>query len=187
MDFTYNTVLITIPIHKYVMHKLAILALLLSCAAQAHVTLETPSAPSGSYYKAVLKVGHGCDGSPTTGISVELPEGAQLARPMPKAGWQVQVTKSAVKPFDNYGTQVKEDVSRISWSGGSLPADFYDEFTFQTRIAAKPGKLFFKVTQQCAQGSTRWVEIPADGQDAHSLKSPAAVLQVTEPGEAHHH
>ncbi len=170
-----------------IMKKLAALALLLSTAAQAHVTLETTSAASGSYYKAVLKVGHGCAGSPTTGISVELPEGAQLARPMPKAGWQVQVSKSAVKPFDNHGSVVKEDVSRISWTGGNLPGDFYDEFVFQTRIAAQPGKLYFKVTQQCAQGSNNWVEIPADGQDAHSLKFPAAVLQVTEPGQAHQH
>lgn len=187
MDFPYNPWLITVLIQESSMQKLAILALLLAASAQAHVTLETPTAASSSYYKAVLKVGHGCDGSPTTGISVELPAGAQLARPMPKAGWQVQVEKSAVKPFDNHGTLVKEDVSRISWSGGNLPADFYDEFVFQTRIAAKPGKLFFKVKQQCAQGSTNWVEIPAEGQDAHNLKSPAAVLQVTEPGEAHRH
>ena len=170
-----------------IMKKLAALALLLSTAAQAHVTLETTSAASGSYYKAVLKVGHGCAGSPTTGISVELPAGTQLARPMPKAGWQVQVSKSAVKPFDNHGSVVKEDVSRISWTGGNLPGDFYDEFVFQTRIAAQPGKLYFKVTQQCAQGSNNWVEIPADGQDAHSLKFPAAVLQVTEPGQTHQH
>ncbi|WP_287878935.1 YcnI family protein [Aquitalea sp.] len=185
--FTYNPALITVPIQEDIMPKLALLALLLAASAQAHVTLETPTAASGSYYKAVLKVGHGCDGSPTTGISVELPEGAQLARPMPKAGWQVKLEKSAVKPFDYYGTLMKEDVSRISWSGGNLPADFYDEFTFQVRIAAQPGKLFFKVKQQCAQGSTNWVEIPAAGQDAHSLKSPAAVLQVTPPGEAHQH
>ncbi len=186
-NFTYNPALITVPIQEDIMPKLALLALLLAASAQAHVTLETPTAASGSYYKAVLKVGHGCDGSPTTGISVELPEGAQLARPMPKAGWQVKLEKSAVKPFDYYGTLMKEDVSRISWSGGNLPADFYDEFTFQVRIAAQPGKLFFKVKQQCAQGSTNWVEIPAAGQDGHSLKSPAAVLQVTPPGEAHQH
>lgn len=186
-SFTYNPALITVPIPEDIMPKLAILALLLAASAQAHVTLETPTAASGSYCKAVLKVGHGCDGSPTTGISVELPEGAQLARPMPKAGWQVKLEKNAVKPFDYYGTLMQEDVSRISWSGGNLPADFYDEFTFLVRIAAQPGKLFFKVKQQCAQGSSNWVEIPAAGQDAHALKSPAAVLQVTAPGEVHQH
>jgi uncharacterized protein YcnI len=39
-------------------------ALALTGAAMAHVTLETAEAPAGSYYKAVMRVGHGCEGSP---------------------------------------------------------------------------------------------------------------------------
>lgn len=170
------------------MKKLALLALLTaSGSALAHVTLETPTAASGSYYKGVLKIGHGCNGSPTTVISVELPEGVRLAQPMPKAGWEVEVSKSAVKPFDNYGRKVSEDVSRITWKGGKLPSNFYDEFVFQAKIAAQPGKLYFKVKQQCEQGETNWAEIPAAGQDAHDLKSPAAELTVTAGVAGHHH
>ncbi|MGR2663574.1 MULTISPECIES: YcnI family protein [Chromobacterium] len=170
------------------MKKLALLALLTaSGSALAHVTLETPTAASGSYYKGVLKIGHGCNGSPTTAISVELPEGVRLAQPMPKAGWEVEVSKSAVKPFDNYGRKVSEDVSRITWKGGKLPSNFYDEFVFQAKIAAQPGKLYFKVKQQCEQGETNWAEIPAAGQDAHDLKSPAAELTVTAGVAGHHH
>lgn len=170
------------------MKKLALLALLTATgSALAHVTLETPTAASGSYYKGVLKIGHGCNGSPTTAISVELPEGVRLAQPMPKAGWEVEVSKSAVKPFDNYGRKVSEDVSRITWKGGKLPSNFYDEFIFQAKIAAQPGKLYFKVKQQCEQGETNWAEIPAAGQDAHDLKSPAAELTVTAGMAGHHH
>ncbi|OQS41385.1 YcnI family copper-binding membrane protein [Chromobacterium haemolyticum] len=170
------------------MKKLALLALLTATgSALAHVTLETPTAASGSYYKGVLKIGHGCNGSPTTAISVELPEGVRLAQPMPKAGWEVEVSKSAVKPFDNYGRKVSEDVSRITWKGGKLPSNFYDEFVFQAKIAAQPGKLYFKVKQQCEQGETNWAEIPAAGQDAHDLKSPAAELTVTAGVAGHHH
>lgn len=170
------------------MKKLALLALLTaSGSALAHVTLETPTAASGSYYKGVLKIGHGCNGSPTTAISVELPEGVRLAQPMPKAGWEVEVSKSAVKPFDNYGRKVSEDVSRITWKGGKLPSNFYDEFVFQAKIAAQPGKLYFKVKQQCEQGETNWAEIPAADQDAHDLKSPAAELTVTAGVAGHHH
>ncbi|OQS34393.1 YcnI family copper-binding membrane protein [Chromobacterium haemolyticum] len=170
------------------MKKLALLALLAtSGSALAHVTLETPTAASGGYYKGVLKIGHGCNGSPTTAISVEMPEGVRLAQPMPKAGWEVEVSKSAVKPFDNYGRKVSEDVSRITWKGGKLPSNFYDEFVFQAKIATQPGKLYFKVKQQCEQGETNWAEIPAAGQDAHELKSPAAELTVTAAGAAGHH
>lgn len=170
------------------MKKIALLALLAaSGSALAHVTLETPTAASGGYYKGVLKIGHGCNGSPTTAISVEMPEGLRLAQPMPKAGWEVEVNKSAVKPFDNYGRKVSEDVSRITWKGGKLPSNFYDEFVFQAKIAAQPGKLYFKVKQLCEQGETNWADIPAPGQDAHDLKSPAAELTVTAGAAGHHH
>ena len=168
------------------MKKLALLALL-AAPAFAHVSLDNPNAATGSYYKAVLKVPHGCDGSATTGVSIELPPGLQLAHPMPKAGWKLDIVRQPVTPFDNHGTLVKEDVTRISWSDGNLPDDQYDEFAFQTRVAAQPGKVFIKVRQQCAQGATDWVQIPAEGQDAHALKSPAAALTVPPAGEVHHH
>ncbi|MFX8137570.1 DUF1775 domain-containing protein, partial [Acinetobacter baumannii] len=46
------------------------LALLLAAAgaAQAHITLDQPEAETGKPYKAVLRVGHGCDGSATRQI-----------------------------------------------------------------------------------------------------------------------
>uniref|UniRef100_UPI0013D3B0BB DUF1775 domain-containing protein n=1 Tax=Escherichia coli TaxID=562 RepID=UPI0013D3B0BB len=45
-------------------------ALLLAAAgaAQAHITLDQPEAETGKPYKAVLRVGHGCDGSATRQI-----------------------------------------------------------------------------------------------------------------------
>ena len=38
-----------------------------------HVTLEAGTAPPDSTYKAVLRVGHGCEGKPTTSIRVKIP------------------------------------------------------------------------------------------------------------------
>jgi uncharacterized protein YcnI len=54
---------------------------------------------------------------------------------------------------------------------------------------AKPGPVWFKVMQTCTQGSNAWVEIPARGTDAHSLKSPAALLEVLDVKAtgSHHH
>jgi periplasmic copper chaperone A len=49
------------------------LTFFLSClalCAQAHVTLQEPQAVAGQGYKAVLRVGHGCEGSATHTISV---------------------------------------------------------------------------------------------------------------------
>ena len=50
------------------------LAALLGLAATtyAHVTLEQPQAEAGIPYKAVLRIGHGCEGSPTRAVSTHL-------------------------------------------------------------------------------------------------------------------
>ncbi len=65
---------------------------LLLSAALAHVTQETQYVVAGSGDKAVLRVPHGCDGSPTTSIRVLLPEGFRLAKP--KAGWPLATPSS---------------------------------------------------------------------------------------------
>lgn len=47
----------------------------LAVPALAHVGLEAPEAARGKSYKAVLKVPHRCEGSPTHTVRVEIPEG----------------------------------------------------------------------------------------------------------------
>ena len=61
-----------------------IITLALSCltaAAQAHVVLAEPVALANTSYRAAFRVGHGCDGRPTTGIRVTLP--ADFKAPSP--------------------------------------------------------------------------------------------------------
>src|SRR4029078_11562002 len=55
--------------------------------ACAHVGLETKQATIGASYKAVFTVAHGCAGSPTVKIRVQIPEGLIAAKPMPQASW----------------------------------------------------------------------------------------------------
>ena len=67
---------------------------LLAVSAQAHVVLADPQAVAGSYYKATMRVGHGCNGSATVGIRVQVPAGFQGAKPQPKAGWVLSTRKA---------------------------------------------------------------------------------------------
>ena len=144
-------------------------AAVVSTCALAHVTLETGQAPIGSGYKAVLRVPHGCDGSPTTAIRVKIPEGVIDVKPMPKAGWTVNVVKGKyAKAHKLFKAQVSEGAIEIDWSGGKLPDDFYDEFVFHAVLASdlEPGTvLYFPVVQQCEKGVHRWIEIPKPGSD----------------------
>src|SRR3546814_2317884 len=64
-----------------------VLALAATAPASAHITLQTDAAAVGSYYKAVLRVPHGCKGAATTAIKIRIPEGVISVKPQPKVGW----------------------------------------------------------------------------------------------------
>jgi uncharacterized protein YcnI len=154
-------------------------------AASAHVTLERQEAPVGSSYKAVLRVPHGCAGSPTTAVRVRVPAGLIGVKPMPKPGWQLNaVTGKYPKPYTLRGAPVTEGVTGISWSGGKLLDAHYDEFVFVGTIAEELGgtpAIYFPVVQECEKGVHRWIEIPTGKHsDGHGSggSEPAATLRL---------
>jgi periplasmic copper chaperone A len=158
--------------------------LLAASPALAHVELETDMAPAASHYKAVLMVPHGCAGAATVGLRVKIPEGVIKAKPMPKPGWKVEtVVEKLAEPVDYYGTKLTEDVREIRWSGGNLPDAFYDEFVFVAKLPDKPNSVvYFPAIQECAQGETRWIEIPTAGQSSEDLPHPAPALKLGPKG-----
>jgi periplasmic copper chaperone A len=158
----------------------ALPAVAIATGAFAHVSLETREAKAGSSYKAVLKLPHGCDGSPVVKLHVEIPEGVVAVKPMPKPGWQVETKRGAYgKSYPYYhGKQLTEGVKEIVWTGKLLD-EHYDEFVFNTSLAAdlKAGAIYFPVTQFCEKGEIAWTEIPAPGKDS-ALVSPAPALVI---------
>lgn len=160
---------------------------LAATSASAHVTLEKREAKAGSFYKAVLKVGHGCDGSSIVKLRAEIPEGIVAVKPMPKAGWQLDVKQGAyAASYEFHGEKLSEGVKEIVWTGKLLDAH-YDEFVFSAYIAREnaPGTLYIPVTQICEKGEIAWIEKPAAGQDTHALKSPAPALTVLAQNAQH--
>ncbi len=165
----------------------------LGTQAAAHVVLEYQVAPAGASYRATFKVGHGCDGSPTRQVSVEIPPGVRGAKPMPKPGWALEVVREKLaQPYTSHGRTISEDVARVTWTARSredqLPHDHYDEFVLAVQTPAKAGTLYWPVRQLCEQGRLDWVEVPAPGQKRGVLKAPAAVLEVMPSGgDSHSH
>nr|WP_034694858.1 YcnI family protein [Acidovorax sp. NO-1] len=181
------------------MKNIAACALLISAggifgSASAHVVLEYQVAPAGASYKATFKVGHGCGGSPTRQIAVDIPAGMRGARPMPKPGWTLDVQREKLaQPTTSHGRSITEDVVRITWTAKTaedmLPNAHYDEFVLVATTPAQAGTLYWPVRQACAEGRNDWVDVPAAGQKLSDLKSPAAALEIlpTGGGAAHNH
>ncbi|GAA5172557.1 YcnI family protein [Viridibacterium curvum] len=145
--------------------------------AHAHVTLEQQSAVANSNYKAVFRVGHGCAGSPTTSVTVFLPAGFVGGKPMPKAGWKLDVkTEKLDKPYDSHGTLVTERAAQFTWSGGRLLDAEYDEFVVRVTLPAEPGKRWIRVLQQCEQGQNDWASVPVEGQPRPAF--PPAQIEI---------
>jgi len=175
---------------------IATLGLCLVGAAQpvfGHIVLTEPKAIAGSYHKAVLRVGHGCSGSATTGLTVHVPAGFQGAKPQPKAGWNIAIRKAKLAmPYNSHGKSVTEDVVELRWTAASqeanLPDEQFDEFAFMSRLPETVGPVWVKVLQTCESGQTDWSEIPTSGASTRGLKTPAAMLEIhASPKHAHHH
>lgn len=161
--------------------------LLAAASVHAHIVLEQKAATAGSYHKATFMVGHGCEGSPTTGIEIEMPEPMAVVKPMPKPGWQLATQALPLTtPMSLHGRPITETVNRVVWKGGSLPDGHYDEFVLLLQLSKRSGSLYFKVAQLCETGRSDWVEIPAAGQGGR-LKLPAPVLDVQPAAAVHHH
>lgn len=143
-------------------------------ASFSHIVLENKTAVTGSIYKAVFQVGHGCGSSPTISIAVQIPPGFEAVKPHVKAGWLVTMQ-------GNTG---------VTWTTASkesaLPSAHFDEFILRGKLPDAAGPLWFKVLQTCDDGvnqsSNNWAEVPATGVSTQGMKSPAALLEVIAPG-----
>ena len=167
----------------------AVLPVLAAAPAWAHISLDRPEAAANSVHQAALRVGHGCGGaSATTKLHVVLPEGTRDARPMVKPGWRISTLRRPLSPPvpDGHGSQITDTVGEITWEGGAVPDDQFDEFVLRFRTPSRPGEtVWLPVTQFCEGGrSVAWTEIPAAGADAHALAHPAASLRLAAAGQA---
>ncbi len=152
--------------------------------AFAHATLETPVAQADSYYKAVVRVPHGCDGKATDKLVVEVPEGFYNVKPMAHHGFKMSVEQGVYEQtFTAHGKEYNEGVKRVIWEGGAVEDWAYDEFVMRGKLAnVEAGDtLYFKVTQYCGDdASVAWDQIPASANDhpAH----PALALKIADSG-----
>lgn len=160
-------------------------------ASFSHVVLQDQAALANTSYRAALRVGHGCDGSPVTALRVIIPDGFKGAKPMPKAGWVLSTKVGKLtKPFDDHGKQITEGLLEVTWTAKSkddwLQDGWYDEFVLRGGLPGESGAMWFKVLQSCEKGSIDWAEVPARGTSTKGLKAPAALLEIIPSDHAGH-
>lgn len=154
-------------------------------AAHAHVSLSADTTAAGASAVVSLNVPHGCEGSPTSRIAIQVPAGVNAVIPTVNQGWTVAIRKEKLSTpiVEDDGDQLTTRVAEVVWTAKTpLPADLRDVLSLQVAIPedAAGTQLAFPTVQTCVAGSTRWTQVPAAGQDHDELEHPAPALQVSE-------
>jgi periplasmic copper chaperone A len=172
----------------------AALTVLLPGTAHAHVGMTADTTAAGSYAVLTLAVPHGCEGSPTTQISIRVPASITTVTPTVNPGWTVRkVEKALAAPVSlEDGDQSTNRVVEVVWRARQpLPDGFRDTLSLQVLLPADAAgqELAFPTVQTCAGGETAWTQMPATGQDDDALEHPAPSVVVTaaEPDGHHRH
>ena len=161
-----------------------IAALALPAAAQAHVTLQPPSAPAGAFMKLDVRVPTELDNASTSKVDVRFPAGFAAARYQAVPGWKVRViTKQLATPIQTDDGPITEGIDRMVWTrtsgaGGIRPGQFQD-FPISVQIPGKVGdKLTFKALQTYSNGEVvRWIGAPGADSPAPQVTVTAAPAQ----------
>lgn len=154
--------------------------------ASAHVTPQDPEGPAGGYFTTAFKVGHGCEGQPTTKVEVKIPDGVTSVAAQPVDGWTLSTTTRKLDPpIDNHGTQITETTDTVIWDGGSLPSDQLQMFWMSMKLPDDaPGtKVYFPIVQTCGSISADWIAIPKEGEPEPEF--PAAVVTLVAADGGH--
>ena len=154
--------------------------------AGAHVTVAPEEAAAGGYAHLQFSVPHGCDGSSTTRLRVQVPENVVSVTPQVHPGWSLSTKTGPKEETELHGETITEGVREITWTAedAPLPDQYLDVFGVSARLPAAPGQtVYFPVVQECQEGVTRWIQIPAEGESAEELEEPAPALALTEGGE----
>jgi uncharacterized protein YcnI len=103
-----------------------------------------------------------------TALKLLVPAGLAEVSPTVKPGWTIEIQKNS-----------KGEVSEIDWTGGSVPPEQRDDFTFNAQAPARAGELDWKAYQTYADGSiASWDQKPAGSDDATGDTGPYSVTKV---------
>jgi uncharacterized protein YcnI len=158
-----------------------VLVLMVASPAFGHVTVSPTESTADGFATLVFQVPHGCEGSPTTSLSIQIPAGVVSVKPQVKPGWELTIEEGTLpEPVDYFGETLTEGVLSVTWSGGSLEDQFMDQFGMSVKLPPSAGEtLYFPAVQTCAEGEHAWIQIPEEGQSSEELEEPAPAVLLS--------
>lgn len=134
-------------------------ALLIAGPASAHIHTDPEEVKAGTENSVGFVIEHGCDGSPTTKIELQLPDG---------------VTGIAAEDQDGFTASVDGQV--VTFDGGSLPDGTEQAFTATFTAPTEAGTIDIPLIQTCEEGSNDWIEPEVEGQPEPEYPAPQLVI-----------
>jgi uncharacterized protein YcnI len=158
-------------------------------AASAHVTASPGESAAGGYTVLDFGVPHGCDGSPTTAVAIQIPEGVTSVKPTVVAGWKIDIDmETLATPLDDgHGGKITERTASVTYTATAEPLDdaYRQVFPVSMKMPDEAGTtLAFPVVQTCVQGETAWITVPEEGKAEPEHPAPVVVLTAAS-GDGH--
>lgn len=139
--------------------------------AAAHVTVTPSTTAAGAYSVLTFAFGHGCGISPTTQLTIDIPEEVAGVTPTIHPNWEVEKVMETVDGA--------ERVSEVVYTASTpVPNGLRDTLELSLQLPQEPGKLVFPVIQSCAEGETAWIQTYEEGES--EPESPAPFVEVTD-------
>jgi periplasmic copper chaperone A len=159
-------------------------ALAFAPAAAAHVTANPTEAPAGDFAMVKFRVPHGCEESPTTSLTIQIPEGVVSVTPEAVPGWRTTTEIGELaEPVEVHGETVTEGVRKVTWTGGPLDPHQFVDFGLSMMTPDAAGEtIYFPAVQRCEQGQTRWIQIPVEGEEEPEAPAPGVTLVASSGG-----
>ncbi len=104
-----------------------------------------------------------------TALRLVLPAGVKEVTPTVKDGWTIQTKKSG------------DEVAEISWTGGAIPTERRDDFSFSAQVPSETTTLQWKAYQTYADGTTvAWDQKPSGNEEESETSGPYSETKIVD-------
>ena len=122
-------------------------SLFLAGPAFAHIHTDPAAVQAGTDATVGFIVEHGCAGSPTTKVEIQMPDGF-----------------TNIEGIDGGGFTATVDGQVVTFAGATLPDKTEQAFKVSFTAPDEPGEVPVKLVQTCEQGSNDWIQVQAEGE-----------------------